>query len=473
MNPAWQVHASIWRHAVLGERRLAVVVWSAAALALCALAGLVTAVQQQYAPQLAPYSRLAICTLPLAALAIFLWMRYVSGAVRQNSPANAQLVPGLCRAVRRTTIVAWCLTLLPMALLASAVQYSALAFLALSAMVTMLGVARGGRSIGTVMYIFLLMASLQISYTPGLKVWMSQSPVLLVVGLLSMALAVGALRSVFPHGGDRHWKLLTAQDKLRLSTDLEGTLLHRRSSGHRRLLYAVLLKNDLHPGARPEHLLLHALGPGNHRFDFVFPLVTAAGLALGLKLVLASYVPAAGEIPMEIIYSFTAPLLLLQGLTFQRLVVSMNTTRGEQSLVRLAPRAPNAGRLARSVARQMLAICVTEWLVCAAAVLGLLLLFGGGAKGLMLLGATMCTSLAMTGWALRDYSGKQPGRLAMVIVQTVAMSAGCIALMLLLGRPLAWGVLFALMLVASVAIVRGRWNTMVNAPPPFPAGRGS
>lgn len=471
MSTAWQVHAGIWRHAVLAERRWAVLGWSGVALALCVLAGFVMAFQRQHAPQLAPYSGLAISAAPLAALAMFLWLRYVSGAVRQNSPANAQLVPGLCHSVRRTTVVAWCLTLLPMAMLASGMQYLALAFLALCAMVTTLGMARGGRTIGTVMYILLILASLQVSSNPGLKLWMSQPPVLVVVAMLTMALGWDALRSVFPHGGERHWKLLRAQDKERVSTDPEGNLLHRRSSGHWRLLYAALLKNDLRPGARPEHLLLHALGPGNHRFDFVFPLVTVAVLALGLKLVLAFYFPAAGAIRMDSVFGFIGPLLFMQGFTVQRMVVSMNTTRGELSLVRLAPRAPTAGRLGRSVARQMLTISLTEWFVCAAAVLGVWLLFGGDLKGVMLLGGAMCTGLAMAGWALRDDSGKRPGSLAVVIVQTVAMGAGCIGLMVLSGRPLAWGALFVVVLFASIAIVWGRWNTMLNAPVPFPAGR--
>lgn len=468
MNTPWPLHVGIWRHAVLGERRQAVLTYSAIAFVFFILAALATTWQ----PQLAPAARLAICTVPQAALGLFCWMRYVSGAVRQNTPANAQLAPRLCRSVRLTTIAAWFLTLLPMALLASASAYPLLAFLTLSMMVTALGMARGGRAVGTGVYILLVVTTAQVSSNPGFKEWLSQAPVLAMLALLSAAMAWDALRSVFPHGGDHHWKLLRAQDGQRVSTDLIGSMRHSRTSGHRRWLFGLMFKHDLRPGARADHLLLHALGPNNHRFDFLVPLVTTAGLALLLKLALATHVPASGEVPLGIIYSFAAPLILLQGLTFNRLEVSMKATAGEQVLVRLAPRAPAAASLGRSVARQLLAICVTEWFVCGAALLGISLLFRGGARAATLVATMMGTSLAMTGWALRDYAGKDAGNLGVVIMQTIAMGAGCVGLLLLSDQPLAWGMLLALMLAAALAIVRGRWNTMAGAPAPFPAGRG-
>jgi hypothetical protein len=58
-----------------------------------------------------------------------------------------------------------------------------------------------------------------------------------------------------------------------------------------------------------------------------------------------------------------------------------------------------------------------------------------------------------------------------VILQTLTMGGGFVALMVLSQQPLAWSALLAVVLAASVAIVHGRWKAMVGAPAPFPAGR--
>ena len=469
MNPGWQVYMGIWRHAVFANRRQVVMAWTYIALAFFALSAMIMMFAKLSVP--GDRSVFRVVGIAPAALGMFYWMRYVSGAVGQNTPANARLVPGLCASVRRTTIGAWFLTLLPMALLAASFEYPLPAFIGLSVMVTALGMSRGGRPFGTVVYILLTLIAAIGSDQTSLKTWLSSAPVAGVLGLLSVAFAWNALHSIFPAGGERHWKMLPEQDKQRASTDLHLAMQVARSSGRRAWVYPTLLKHDLRPGAAPRHLLLHALGPANHRLDFVMPLLVVTAVALLVRLVMPVLGLTDFQVPLGVIYSLAAPMLLMQGFVFHRMIVSMDSTRGEQALVRLAPRAPQTGRLGRSLARQILTICLVEWLVAGIAVLCLMLLFGAGRKELVLMASVMCTNLALTGWALRDYSGKGSAALMTVILQTLTMGGGFVALMLSSSEPLAWSALLVLMLAASIAIVHGRWKTMVEAPVPFPARR--
>jgi hypothetical protein len=233
-------------------------------------------------------------------------------------------------------------------------------------------------------------------------------------------------------------------------------------------LYGWLLRRDLRPGVRPEHLLLHALGPGNHRFDFVWYLLPALVLTLLARLVLAALGLGVSNVPLEIIIIISVSLVPLQGPNFHRLVVSMRDTRGEQALVRLAPRAPRADQLGRVVAGQMLRVCVSDWLACGIGTLAAMLLFGAGVKELAVLAMLQCACLAMVGWPLRDYTQARRA-LPVVIAQTVLVASLVVGLYLVRDQLALWAALLAVLLGCALAIVYQRWKTMVGVAPPFPA----
>ncbi len=468
MSLSWPVHRNILRQAVIGERARWVLGWTIVAAVLSALGGLLGVVFN-----LPPMKARLWCVVPLASLALFMWLRYVPGAVRQNSPANARLVPGLNRSVRRVTVLIWCLALAPMALVAAAFDHVALVFITLGVTVTAIGMARGGRKVGTVIYVLLVLAILFINESPGLKAWLSAPAPLAALSLGGIALAWDALCTVFPAGGERHWKLLPAQAIQRVGGDMHQAMLLNRASGGPARLYAPLLRRDLRAGVRTDHLLLHALGPNNHRYDFVVPLACVALLAVAVRLAMSSLGLAGAPVAvgLGIIGSFAGPLILLQGLTFHRHVVSINNTRGEQALVRLSPRAPRADHLGPVLARQLLAICLVEWLAGGLGVLGMMVLFGGGMECALLVVSWMAISVAMSGCVLRDYAGRHPDSLLELGVQIVMMGIGGIALLVVSDNLAAWSALLVLMLGGAYAIVRGRWKTMVSSPAPFPAGR--
>lgn len=469
MSSSWSVCGAIWRNAVLGERRNWAIGWAVVALALSAAALVLALVFPG-----APLARMQGWALPLAALALFHWLRFIPGAVRQNSPANARLVPGLHQSVRRTVLLAWCLTMAPMALVASAFAHPLLGFVVLGVEVTAIGMARGGRAIGNVIYILIIVAQAFVIGSDSLLRSLASAPLLAVLVLMGLALAWDGLRSVFPAAGERHWRMLPAQARQRASTDLQQSLRLQRASGNAARLYALWLRRDLRPGAPDAPLLLHALGPYNHRFDVVVPLALALLVALLVKLVLVALEVDDSALPAELIRAFAIPLVLGQGLLFERMVVSINNTRVEQALVRLAPRAPPAAQLGHQLARQLLAIGLTEWLASALALAAMLLLFGGALKDYVLVATAMSVSLAMVGWALRDYTVDQGGAFgAEAIVQTLIMAGGGVALFLVRDNLPLWGVLALLLVGSALAIVHGRWRTMLDAPVPFPAGRAS
>ena len=156
------------------------------------------------------------------------------------------------------------------------------------------------------------------------------------------------------------------------------------------------------------------------------------------------------------------------------MAVSISNTRVEQALVRLAPRAPQAPRLGRVLARQLLAICLVEWLATGLALSAMLALFGASQRDYLMVASAMSVSLATVGWVLRDYTLDQRAAFsAAAIMQTLFLGAGGVALFLVRDNLPLWSMLLPLMLGSSLAIVHGRWTTMVEAPVPFPAGRAS
>ena len=465
MSRGLRMHASIFFAALLGERRQLVVGWTVTALLACvAGAGLVA---------MAKGSAQAILTgilVPLMALAAFLWLRYVPGAVRQNSPANARLVPHLHALVRRTAIGAWCAAMLPFVLYAAVADNGVPVLLGAAVAMTALGMSRGGHASGTAIYILLIVGATFGPANTVLASWLASPAVLAAMGGACLLFAWFALGKTFPAGGEGHFRLLKQQGRQQAGTALADLQKLRLSSGKAERLYGMMLRHDLCK-ARRENLLMHALGPSNHRFDFLAPLVVALAVILFAKAGLSQleFLPQ-GYIPQGILILASLGVLA-QGITFHRFVASFTPTRGEQSLVRLTPAAPAAPVLGAVVARQLLRMALGEWAVFNVFVIAALLLFSGGWHEVQMVASMAAASLAMTGWALRDYAAAEGGSLVEVAVQCLLMGTGTVALFLVRGDLPMWSMLMLLLLGCSFAIVSGRLKAMAAAPVPFPAGR--
>jgi hypothetical protein len=469
MNSFWSRERAVWYHAVLGERTSWIMGWTALAGVLAFFFLLLS----PYAGMKTPMETLALSWLPIGALILFFWMRFVPGAVRQNTPAIAHLVPGLHRHVRRAVVLTWCATMLLLSPCIAGLDHHALAGLWMAVSITGISMAIGARSIGNVVYILMTIAIAVLNKRTAALDFLSTPPMLALLTAGALALAWYALVSTFPAGGERHWRLLAAQAKLGSADDLHQAIRRKRVSGARFRLYARWLARDLRPGVRPERRMMHALGPYNHRFDVVLPVVTIVVAAIVARLgFLFLDLPARQlTVALEIIMSMSVPLMMLHGLNFHRFVASIDSTSGEQALVRLAPGIPQGRQLNVSLARQLLRIAVGEWLACAITIIGLLLLFGGGARQLVLIATMMPATLATTAWALRDYARRDDTGMAGLMLQVPVMVGATLALFLLREQPFAWTVLLVLAAGAAGLIVRSRWRTLVGAAVAFPARR--
>ena len=244
-----------------------------------------------------------------------------------------------------------------------------------------------------------------------------------------------------------------------------------RSSGSFRPVYAWKLRRDLQRGANPANLLLHALGPTTHRLDVALPLIAVAAAALLAK---ACYLWAGspalpGQLQtLQIIIGCAAGL---QTVSLHRFVMSMANSRREQALVRLAPAAPSAAKLARALARQFLSVALREWLAWTALALGIVALFDGGWPQVRVVVALAVSSLAGIAWILRDYTRRDQGwQAGSVLTLALAVGSG-IALLLTRADWERWTVLLIVMLALAGMLLRWRYSAMVAAPAPFPAGR--
>lgn len=471
MNQAWRLYSSIWRTAVhkdgTGLRSWIVI------LLLASVLGVLLGVSRfagAFNHGIPLPSVLTAISIPVNALMALWWMRYVPGAVRQNSPENARLVPGLHAAVRRTTVVAWCLSMVPLAMLASGFPNPSFVFLIASLFLTSATLSAGGRPVGMFVYAGVIFAMAAGGKSMFVATLLSQPSVLAAGVLVSFAYGWWALHAVFPAGGDKHFGLLKKQARRQAGSDLAAVQRVQHRSGARNRLYAWMLHYDLGRGSR-EDLLLHALGPYNHRFDLALPALAVLAAAGLMKLANSLHVFAIDRDVLLIATIMGSLCILAQGLFCERFVASMKNTAGEQSLVRLAPSAPGAPQLGATLARLMLVLCLREWAMCIAVMTAAVLLLGGGASELRVLAGFGVVSLAMAGWALRDYSGKLAQAHVEEFVQAALVGAGGVALFLVREDLPTWCLLLGLLFACACVIVSGRWQRMAGAPSPFPSGR--
>lgn len=407
---------------------------------------------------------------PLAFIALVFWTVFMSGAATQNHPANAWLVPRLNRQIRETTVLAWLLTMAPLAAIAATRPDGALFLLLASVGVTAFGMFRAGLepAIYPALAIFMVF-TMGVDLKPYAH-WL-QMPALLAAGCLgSLAFAAYGLAASFPRGGERHWSMLEKQADAMVLDTMENIGRLLRSGSARRPLYGYLLKRDTSVGSLRRHLLLHVLGPGSSRTLMLLPLIVLVLLAPLLKpgLVAAGVAPAEMlRIAVTIIAGATLTLVL----SWFRFVLSMANTQGEQAVARLAPGMPGTHQLNRELGRQILRVCLGEWLLLTVLAFSLVALWGGADKTFMATAAFMSAVPVMAGVALRDYARRK-----LHTYGTQALAFAWVLLLALISLAFvdnlpAWTAMLLLIQVSAIAIVAARWRMMVAAPVAFPATR--
>jgi hypothetical protein len=459
MSARLQQYRMLWQaaHAHI-HPRAQTVLWSAIVILTVAVAALMGAVYGVLAGL-----GWALCTP--AGLLLFDWtFAFVPGALGVNTPANAQLVPAMRGRLVELVLLVW---LAAVGLLAAGLQLiPAASHLVLPfAMAGTLGVAMLIASVGAGM---VLMLPFFFSFlSEGWQGWLRDAALQPgVVPLLAAALvllAVPAVRSLFPRGGERHWAMREHLALLSGGSALwEGT---RRYSVRRFLARYGPQRHT--PGA----LLLRALGPD------LFYLMASTTLGVALAFAAITW-----HLRGTLIAHETVPTMVMIGAVmlcflFPAAAVPfwLARTRGEQALVRLAPVSPvdpvrfNA-LLARVMLRQGLAIWA--W----ASAVALLLALASGARGIELVwqACLCCVTLPVLALMLRDHA--RTPRWGMVFYGVAALGLSFIGPIVAvfgakwLGWPV-WSMATPVALLLTATLVQRRWRYMCDAPMAFPAGR--
>lgn len=414
------------------------------------------------------------------AFAIFAFgclMYYVPGVLKLSTPANAVLVPRMRRRARQLTTLAWLLAAGFSTLLAAGSPIPPyVVFLGTGLWLVALGLARGGRKAGQWIQFFLPLAVVFHGLIP--RPWLGaldSVPVLGVAFFLLLALGAYTLETMFPNGGDRHFRLKAAQKLVTEQMSAEEQFRRVRMPRLGWSVYRAVLRRDC---ARRDAmaLLMHVLGPAAHwsgrGLSLLLP-VAGAALLMPLLRELASRdtlaVIAGGS------WLFASSVLLVQLFDGERRMQRLSFTRGEQSLLRLAPPIPGAAAaFNRRFARRLLRTALAEWAMTSAAVLIIVALTGAPPAVLAWQAWICCLALPLVASNLRDHAhraGSGGWRVFLWLLVSLAFSflVGNAARELL-GTPLLPGAALAALILA-VGAVAWRWRRLVRAPHAFPVGR--
>lgn len=408
-----------------------------------------------------------------AGFLLFVWaMAWVPGALKLNSPANAQLVPAMRRRLIELGLLVW---LAGIGVLGAGIYLtsgSAGASLWLAIFLTLgLATMTAGISMARLIYFPILLGFIAGDRLPPWLVapvqGVTASP--LALALLPL-LGTLAMRAIFPQAGARHWKMAARQASagaVRLPATLDRA--PTRFSWDGLLLQRAVARRK--PGA----LLVLALGRS-------MPGALANGLALAALAIGAfMYLAKSGVLPLKIDnvaqFSQSAVSGLLVIVIFQAGMVPawLARTTGEQALVRLAPAFPVSaaafnGLLARVQLRQSLII----WLIVSSAALLLGLASGMDGAALWQQAGVCCMTLPTLALALRNHASRAAwpvfGMWALSFgLSYVSPLAGIVAYAAF-GLPF-WPVALATAFTLSIVLVHQRLGLMRAAPIAFPAGR--
>lgn len=454
----------VWRHSV-APRMLRKVIWT-----VCAMVTIGAGMLMYYADggELVPRGTLLL-VLPWFFLGVLYWFDLVSGAVRQDTPANARLVPRLRRRAIQLVGACW-ITFTLLLTLALGSAFGHLALWAASAAAWLLGGAMvrvGLSSGGLLMFVPTLMLLLPRAAILAVQGFAGTAAGTAVCGLLIVLVAWYGKRALFPNG-DRHFEQRAAVEKG--VRQLQDTY----TANPRSSLYATVLGRASRARTSAGELVLHALGPGAHwSVSAKLLAIVAAVLVAGRVLIelfsadSVMLVPFAGGF---IIF----PLLLTFAQSPQRIANRASATRGEQALLRMAPVVPRMDRYNRELAGALLRRALVEWVLVTVTLVAVTAAVNAHWHITLLQFAVCCLALPLTTVVLRDYARKPALRTSYpylaAIYLVVVGGAAYYATRQIPVVPVAVAcIIFGVGATVWLAAARGR--KMDAAPVAFPAGR--
>lgn len=467
MSPRLAQYGLLWRSALAQVHPHAhrIVLWLAPLLALAA------AIFAARTHDLATAVKWG-CNMLFAAGLLSLTWGYLPGAFKLNTPANAVLAPGMRARLLELGMAVWLVCIGGLAA-ANAGSASTIALPVVWFMVASLGMglAVTGSGAGAVVMIAIWPLMGLPSFVPEAARAMMTHPVFLPLAAAVLVLpALATMRAIFPHGGDRHWRLVSRPGLWRNKNTFgnhEGGRFTRW--WQTRSLRRASSRRDL------GGMLLHGAGPGLQQGGFVLAIgaVGLLGLAL-MGLVRWSGHPEATAWVVKTGWMWSLmPLVLFQLHTM--LLAGMTDKPAGQPLLRLAPAMPaTARRFNRLLASAVLRSGVRVWLCAAATALLYSALSGADAGALAATASVCCLALPTLILPLRDHARRPRSNAVLQWLLALAVSGVCLLVAIPIARLAILPVLptgAGLVIALTAFLVARRYRSMVHAAVAFPAGR--
>ena len=454
----------IWRHAV-APKLLRKIVWCVCALFV--IGGAMLAYRAD-GGALAPRHTLLLI-LPWFMLGVLYWLDLVAGAVRQDTPANARLVPRLRLRAMQLVGLAWIVfTLLITLALAEGFGHPALWGAAAAAWLLGSAMVRVGLQTG----MLLMFVSFMVLLLPRPAMLMLQELAATPAGnavcvLWIVSLAWFGQRSLFPRG-DRHFDQRAAVDKG--VRQAQGT----HTANPRSSLYAMDLGRISRTRSSAGELVLHALGPGAHWSVSARMLMLLAAVLIAGKLLIEATAADSRTLAPFVGGFIIMPLLLTFAAIPQRIVGRAAASLGEQALLRLAPVVPRSGQYNREIGAALLRRALGEWAIVTVALVAVTGAVNAHADISLLQFAVCCLAMPLMTVVLRDYARAPALRTSYMylaaIYLVVSAGAAYFAMLRISVVPVtAVCIVVGVGLTALLAALRRR--QMIAAPVAFPAGR--
>ncbi|RNF30323.1 hypothetical protein NM04_13060 [Massilia aurea] len=467
MSARLAVYGLLWRAALAQTHPYAhrIFLWLTPVLSLAAAAlawkvyGLATA---------ASWGVNALCSMVLLT---WTW-GFLPGAFKLNSPANAQLTPGMRGRLLELAMAVWLPCIAGLAL-ANAGSASDVVLRVVWWMVASLGLALAatGNGAGSVLFIVIWPLMGLPSFIPDRVHAMMAHPAFLpLLAALLVAPGLATIRAIFPRAGDRHWRQL---EKRNIWRDKDA--LRNREDGrfmrwwHARSLRRASGRRDL--GA----MLMHGSGPGLQVGGIVLG-IAGVGL-LGLVLVglmhLGGYRHAA-ELALKMGWMWSLlPLVLFQ--MHALLLANLTEAPAGQFLLRLTPAMPaTAPRFNRLLASKVLRSSMVVWAMAAATALACSALTGAGVDELLMVACLSGLVLPTLILPLRDHARRSRLNSVLQWLLVLAIAGACLLVGVfgraILGLPVfSTAAVFAVLL--TVVLAARRYRAMIRSPFALPAGR--
>lgn len=415
-------------------------------------------------------------------LALVWSVLFVPGSMLLNAVTHARLVPRQRRRLMQMAGAVWLVLTLALTVVAGTWTAFPVVGIYLIAFALMVGAANV-RAVAPMIIVGNWSWASRSVLPPALVDALASDAAMVLYAVLLVPAGAWTLRWLYAPGGDAHFirQATLRRHMARFEGRGEGGLQEGRGAR----AYAAALRRDClqwkqrgRQRADPGRMLMHALGPSVHWSAWTGSVVAMLAAGIVIRLIKMWQERGGGSASLHHVIdgvSSAGLAMLMLTVVFATAAFSqaLNRTRGEQSLLRLAPLAGDTALLNRRLAAQLLQRGLGLWAGLAAVILAVSVLVAG--PGVLLRQFGLCClagQVAMMG-LLGDYAGKGGWRPALAL-----RAAGLALLEVLAAAGLAWASgtpvwawLAAIALAVAGFRLRRSWQAMLAAPVAFPARR--